>query len=71
MTSIVQELGRFDQVLRRQATPVDAGAADDSLLRHHGSFAQFLRCQCRSKGRRTGAKDNEIIIIFIHISFSL
>ena len=65
MGSIIDEMGRFDQVLGGQAAPVGAGAPDRAKFGHHGAFAKFGSVQRRGKGCRAAAQNHQVIP-FLH-----
>ena len=64
MGGIVDEPGRFDQVLGGQATPVGAGPPNRAEFGHDGAFAEFGSVQCRGKSRRAAAQDDQVIALF-------
>ena len=60
MPCIVNDLRRFNQILRRQTSAIHAGPADGAFLCHHRCFAKLLRAQRRSERGRARAKNHQI-----------
>ncbi len=63
MGGIVDEAGRFNQVLGGQAAPVGAGAADRAEFGHDSAFAEFGSVQRRGKGGRAAAQNHQAIAL--------
>ena len=61
MSGIVDEAGCFNQILGGQAAPVGAGAPDCAKFGHDGVLAQFGSVECRGKGGRAAAQNDQVI----------
>src|SRR5579884_2855536 len=56
----MDQLRGFDQVLGGEATAVDAGPADGTLLGHHRRLAQLARGQRGGKSGRARAENHKV-----------